>query len=166
MLRCTDRLCAPTPSWSVKARPLRLAVIAFVCNGTRHGGLPAEEHLGNAVRLRRTLKRLGIGIDTVAVTHGYDEPSQAALRRVGWLVEDVSTSVDHTKMLRPIGSLAAGKAGKHWPRVLRRGTPVSDPNVEAAVIDATDHAALKAAQKRAEPMKNYLGNGTFTCALP
>jgi hypothetical protein len=156
---CSERFCAPTPPVNATL-PLRFAIVAFVCNSTRSGG-DADGHLGRALRFRRSLRRLGSTATTLAVVHGYDRTSQRALRRAGWQVLDVSAAVSPERLMRPIGSLAAGKAGKHWPRVLRRAGAMQAPSIESAVARATDAASLKLARANAS-VKNYLGNRTFS----
>ena len=165
--RCTDRYCEATPpNVRTASTALRFAVVAFVCNGTSSGGPLAELQLSRAIRLRRVLRRLRSEVDTVAVTHGFDPASVSALSRVGWVVRDVSSSVDHTRLIRPIGSIAAGKAGKHWPRVLRRTQLTVPPIIERSIVQSTDIFALKSVQKNATASfgleKNYLGGNAFS----
>lgn len=165
MLRCADRLCLPvlpTRPHAPSSRSLRYGLVTIVCNGTAHDGPHADETLQRALRLRRLLRKLRSEVETVAIAHGFDAPSLAKLRKVGWgEVLDVSSSVDPTRLMRPIGSLAAGKAGKHWPRALRRTAPLSDPHKEAAIVHAPNHTAFKRAQHN-QSIKNYLGGGAFS----
>ena len=166
---CANRFCEPTPP-PLRAAPsaaLRFAVVAFVCNGTSNGGSRAEVQLSRAIRLRRVLRRLRSDVETVAITHGFfDQASASSLSRVGWQVRDVSSSVDHTRLIRPIGSIAAGKAGKHWPRVLRRTQRAVPPSTEQNIVQAADIFTLKALQKNATASfgleKNYLGGNAFS----
>ena len=131
VMRCSERFCEPTPPTRANAASaLRFALVTFVCNGTLTGGPPAEAHLDRAIRLRRMLRRSGSEVRTVAVTHGFDDASMRALRRVGWHeVQDVTQRVDPGRIMRPIGSIAMGKAGKHWPRALRQ-TELPHPAAE------------------------------------
>ena len=162
IMRCAERFCAPSPSFTpVDTATLRFAVVVFVCNGTSDGSSSAEEHLNRALRLRRFLRRSGSAATTVAVTHGYDAPSLAALRRVGWQVQDASNSIDPAMLIRPIGSLAMGKAGKHWPRVLRRTFMLGSPAAEAELRATTNPTSFKIAQRNFST-KNYLGDGAYS----
>ena len=167
---CTQRLCAPTPPTIGAAADLRFALVTFVCNSTRHSDSPAdnaEAHLARALRFHRRLQRhASRNVRTVAIAHGYDGASLERLRRGGYDdVRDVSALVDPTKLMRPIGSLAASKAGKHWPRVMRRTTRVADPGGEAAIRAAHDVVSFKLAQKNASLKSlggSYLGSGAFS----
>ena len=169
MTPCDARFCPPTPPFRIgPEQASTFALVSFVCNGSATGGPPASETLSHALRLRHGLLRLGSSVTTVAVVHGYSDESLAVLRRSGWdQVHDVSQRVrDLSRLMRPIGSLAAGKAGKHWPRVLRRSQRLLPPSYEAAVQSSTTPVALKTAQKNATAAlgleKNYLGNGAFS----
>ncbi len=165
---CNERFCPATPPFGLAPAATQFALVSFVCNGSSTGGPPAAETLARALRLRRVLRRLGSSVTTVAVTHGFSHDSQAALRRAGWdHVHDVTQRIrDLSRLMRPIGSLAAGKAGKHWPRVLRRSQRTPPPSYEAAVQRSTTPVALKMAQKNATAAlgleKNYLGHGAFS----
>jgi hypothetical protein len=78
--------CGTCPALSSQ----RFALVVFICNGGNdHYGNPPTEQIIRAIRLKRSLVRLRTKIPTVAVVHGYDENSVAALRAVGWDVRDV-----------------------------------------------------------------------------
>ena len=89
------------------------ALVVFICNGGNdHYGNPPTEQIVRALRLRRSLSRLQTSIATVAVTHGYDAGSLAALRKVGWEVHDIS-GVDAAAIMRQV---PRETPGYHWPR--------------------------------------------------
>lgn len=91
----------------------RFALVVFICNGGNdHYGNHPTEQIVRAIRLMRSIVRLRSAIATIAVVHGYDATSIAALRAVGWEVRDVS-HVDAASIMKQIPREAVGY---HWPR--------------------------------------------------
>ena len=156
----TAAACALSCGSCPALRSKRYALVTFVCNNSAAGD-DAGAHLLHALNLASELRRHGSAVPTVAIAHGYGADAMHALARAGYRVRDVSTQVDPERLMRPIGSLAAGKAGKHWPRVMRRTNVRFSETVEMRVREATTVAALHAATRNLS-VKNYLGGGAFS----